>query len=87
MTFTEFIEFSELRLNPKEAWLPRHSVSDNRYIPRCSGKTEFLITGPERLIRTRLIRSSTLFKVSMKCFPIIFLSFHVKNALLIRSST
>ena len=44
-------------------------------------------TGRARLIRTRLIRSSILFEVSMKCFPIIFLSFHVKNALLIRSST
>ena len=43
-------------------------------------------TGRERLIRTWLIRSSTLFEVSVKCFPIIFLSFHVQNALLIRSS-
>ena len=33
----------------------------------------FLITGRERLIRTRLIRSSTLFEVSVKCFPIILL--------------
>ena len=30
-----------------------------------------------RLIRTRLIRRSTLSKVSVNCFPIIFLSFHV----------
>ena len=44
-------------------------------------------TGWARLIRTWLIRSSTLFEVSVKCFPIIFLSFHVKNALVIRSST
>ena len=44
-------------------------------------------TGRERLIRTRLIRSSTLFEVSMKCFPSIFLTFHVKNALLIQIST
>ena len=28
-------------------------------------------TGRAQLIRTRLIRSSTLFKVSVKCFPII----------------
>ena len=33
--------------------------------------------GRVRLIRTRLIRSSTLFEVSVKCFPVIFLSFHV----------
>ena len=35
------------------------------------------ITGWARLIRTRLIPSTTLFKVSVKCFPIIFLSCHV----------
>ena len=40
-------------------------------------------TGQVRLIRTRLIRCSTLFKVSMKCFPII----SCLNALLIRIST
>ena len=44
-------------------------------------------TGRVPLIQTRLIRSFTLFEVSVKCFPIIFLSFHVKNARLIRSST
>ena len=35
------------------------------------------ITGRARLIRTRLIRSCTLFEVSVKYFPIIFLSFYV----------
>ena len=34
-------------------------------------------TGRERLIRTRLIQSSTLFDVSMKYFPVIFLLFYV----------
>ena len=38
---------------------------------------QILSTGQERLIRTRLIRSSTLFEVSVKCFAIILLSFHV----------
>ena len=33
-------------------------------------------TGRVRLIRTQLIRSFTLFEVSVKGFPIIFLSFH-----------
>ena len=36
-----------------------------------------LITGQARLIRTPLIRSSTLFEVSVKCFAIILQSFHV----------
>ena len=35
------------------------------------------ITGRERLIRTRLIRTSTLFEVTVKYFSIIFLTFHV----------
>ena len=37
----------------------------------------FSITGEKRLIRTRLIRSSTEFEVTVKYFSIIFLTFHV----------
>ena len=53
---------------------------------------EFLITVQvghvNWLIGTRLIRSFTLlFEVSVKCFPIIFLSFRVQNAQLIHIST
>ena len=51
--------------------------------PQCLG----LQFSEARLIQTRLIQSSTLFRITMKRFPIIFLSFHAKNALLIRSST
>ena len=36
-----------------------------------------VVTGRARLIRIRLIRSSNSFEVSVKCFPIIFQSFHV----------
>ena len=38
-------------------------------------------------MRTRLIRSFTLFEISVKFFANILLSFHVENAWLIRIST
>ena len=42
-------------------------------------------TGRARLIRTRLIRSSTLFKLSVKCFLLFSYFFDVYNARLIRT--
>ena len=54
-----------------------HSASITNLNEQPSLLNKYQVTGQAPLIGTRFIRSSTLFEVSVKCFPIIFQSFHV----------